>query len=86
MATITPTLTLVSNSSSAATLPGPLSVALTLSATDALAILSLAEGNKKRLGLHSQCFFTLIQMLEVDEFGYDTIHRYVYYLFIVIFS
>ena len=43
MATITPTLTLVSNSSSAATLPGPLSVALTLSATDALAITEVAS-------------------------------------------
>tara|TARA_R100000479_G_C6202712_1_gene135292 strand:+ start:41 stop:505 length:465 start_codon:yes stop_codon:yes gene_type:complete len=36
MATITPTLTLTSNASSASTLPGPLSVALSLSATDAL--------------------------------------------------
>ena len=35
MATITPTLTLTSNASSATT-PGPLSVALSLSATDAL--------------------------------------------------
>jgi len=38
MATITPTLTLTSNSSSATTLPGPLSVALSLSATDALTV------------------------------------------------
>ena len=36
MATITPTLTLTSNASSASSLPGPLSVALSLSATDAL--------------------------------------------------
>ena len=38
MATITPTLTLTSNASTATTLPGPLSVALSLSATDALAV------------------------------------------------
>ena len=36
MATITPTLTLTSNASSASSLPGPLSIALSLSATDAL--------------------------------------------------
>jgi len=38
MATITPTLTLTSNAAGAATLPGPLSVALSLSATDALTV------------------------------------------------
>tara|TARA_R110000803_G_scaffold47592_4_gene99227 strand:+ start:7236 stop:7664 length:429 start_codon:yes stop_codon:yes gene_type:complete len=38
MATITPTLTLTSNAASATTLPGPLSVALSLSATDALSV------------------------------------------------
>tara|TARA_R110000787_G_scaffold40173_1_gene100067 strand:- start:94 stop:549 length:456 start_codon:yes stop_codon:yes gene_type:complete len=38
MATITPTLTLTSNASTATTLPGPLSVALSLSATDALTV------------------------------------------------
>ena len=38
MATITPTLTLTTNSASATTLPGPLSVALSLSATDALTV------------------------------------------------
>ena len=37
MATITPTLTLTSNASGATT-PGPLSVALSLSATDALTV------------------------------------------------
>ena len=36
MATITPTFTLSSNASSASTSPGPLSVALSLSATDSL--------------------------------------------------
>ena len=38
MATITPTLTLTSNASTATTDPGPLSVALSLAATDALAV------------------------------------------------
>jgi len=38
MATITPTLTLTSNAAGAATLPGPLSVALSLSATDLLTV------------------------------------------------
>jgi len=38
MATITPTLTLVSNASSAITLPGPLSVALALTATTPLTV------------------------------------------------
>ena len=36
MATITPTLTLTSNASTASSTPGPLSIALSLSATDAL--------------------------------------------------
>ena len=36
MATITPTLTLTANMSSHSTLPGPLSIALSLTATDAL--------------------------------------------------
>tara|TARA_R100000329_G_C7481956_1_gene169781 strand:+ start:89 stop:556 length:468 start_codon:yes stop_codon:yes gene_type:complete len=36
MATITPTLTLTSNASTASSLPGPMSFALSLSATDAL--------------------------------------------------
>ena len=44
MATITPTLTLVSNSSSHAT-PGPLSVALSLSATDSLTVDGVATCN-----------------------------------------
>ena len=38
MATITPTLTLTSNASTATTLPGPISVALSLSATDSLTV------------------------------------------------
>ena len=38
MATVTPTLTLTANDSSHATTPGPLSIALSLSATDALDI------------------------------------------------
>tara|TARA_R110000744_G_scaffold347943_1_gene453491 strand:+ start:109 stop:567 length:459 start_codon:yes stop_codon:yes gene_type:complete len=38
MSTIAPTLTITSNSSEAATLPGPLSVALSLSVTDSLPI------------------------------------------------
>ena len=36
MATITPTISLTANASSASTAPGPLSIALSLSATDAL--------------------------------------------------
>ena len=36
MATIKPTFTLTANSSSASTTPGPLSIALSLSATDSL--------------------------------------------------
>ena len=36
MATITPTLTLTSNASTASSTPGPLSIALSVSATDAL--------------------------------------------------
>jgi hypothetical protein len=42
MATITPTLSLTSNASTAST-PGPLSVALSLSATDNLAVSKVAE-------------------------------------------
>ena len=38
MATITPTLTLTSNASTAGTLPGPLSIALSLSATTPLTV------------------------------------------------
>ena len=38
MATITPTLTLTSNASTASSTPGPLSIALSLSATDALTV------------------------------------------------
>ena len=38
MAVITPTLTLTSNASTASTNPGPLSVALSLSATDVLTV------------------------------------------------
>tara|TARA_Y100001938_G_C7831267_1_gene301483 strand:+ start:145 stop:591 length:447 start_codon:yes stop_codon:yes gene_type:complete len=38
MATIKPTLTLTANASSASTLPGPMSVALSLSATDSLTV------------------------------------------------
>ena len=46
-----------------------------IAGTDAIAILSLAEGNKKRLGEHVQCFLTLIQLCEVEDLGYDSIHR-----------
>jgi len=44
MAVIKPTLTLVSNASAATTDPGPLSVALTLSATDSLTVDEVASG------------------------------------------
>tara|TARA_R110002020_G_scaffold2204_4_gene10313 strand:- start:14 stop:481 length:468 start_codon:yes stop_codon:yes gene_type:complete len=52
MATITPTLTLTSNASSASSLPGPLSVALSLSASDALDVTKVQSKILSVFGVH----------------------------------
>ena len=52
MATITPTLTLTSNASSASSLPGPLSIALSLSATDSLAVTKVQSKILDVFGAH----------------------------------
>ncbi len=53
MATITPTLTLTSNASSASSLPGPLSVALSLSASDALDVTKVQSKILSVFGAHA---------------------------------
>ena len=56
MAVIKPTLTLTSNASSATTDPGPLSVALSLSATDSLTVDTVESKNFAPSATHSILF------------------------------
>ena len=70
MAVIKPTLTLVSNASTATTDPGPLSVALTLSATDSLTVDEVASGIGSSAALQADDNTTRLLTLKPGEFAW----------------
>jgi len=68
MAVITPTLTLTSNASTAASNPGPLSVALSLSTTKSLTVVTVKSANKA-ISTTAAALFTDALQLEGDTAG-----------------
>ena len=75
MATIVPTLTLVSNSSSHAT-PGPLSIALSLSATDALDVTAVSSKIVDITATHQAIWTASDYFTTAANFGVDGAFMY----------